>query len=478
MQALKWNWLLQTDSYKLTHWKQYPPGTERVYSYLTSRGGMFPRVVFKGLQYYLKAYFEDVVFDMADVNEAAAFSKAHFGHDGYFNFDGWQRLYRKWGGALPLRIRAVPEGTLVGPSGNVLMTVENTDDEFPWLTNYAETLLLKVWYPTTVATLSWHLRQVIGRALIRTGDPSLLDFKLHDFGYRGVSSEETAAIGAAGHLLNFLGTDTIAGIRMAQQFYGMRNEMPGFSIPATEHSTITSWGELNEGDAFENLLDAYPSGGVACVSDSYDIHHAVEALWGTRLRDRVMERDGFLVIRPDSGDPVVVLEDIFNILQEKFGLDELATNRKGYRVLAPCVRVIQGDGVNYHTIQNMISLLTRKGWAMDNFAFGMGGALLQQLNRDTLRFAFKCSAVRVEGYWRPVNKSPKTDPTKASRGGRFALLPHDSKPGEFTTVERHDAEVPNDCLRTVFENGDVLIDDHFSVLRKRVSERDEYANDA
>lgn len=468
MQGLRHNLLLQTDSYKLTHFRQYPPNTEHVYSYLESRGGMFPETMFFGLQYYLKAYLEGEVFNREDILEARAFARAHFGNEYCFNFEGWFNLYHEHGGRLPVRIRAVPEGTVV-PVHNVLVTVENTDPRFPWLTNYLETLLLKVWYSTTVGTLSRRIKQVIGRALERTGDPSLLNFKLHDFGYRGVSSEETAAIGGAAHLVNFMGTDTIAAIRLLQQYYDA--EMPGFSIPASEHSTITSWGKEHEVDAYRNMLEQYPDGLVACVSDSYDIHKACAELWGEKLRDKVMQRGGALVIRPDSGDPVVVLEDIFNVLAEKFGAE---CNSKGYRVLAPCVRVIQGDGVNYHTIQNMISQLTRKGWSMDNFAFGMGGALLQQLNRDTQRFAFKCSAIQVDGAWRDVYKEPKTDSSKNSKRGRLSLmdLSVDGR-GDFTTVADPDAY--GNVLETVFEDGKVLKSYTLDEIRARAQRFDNFA---
>lgn len=470
MQSFKQNFLLRTDSYKLTHFPQYPPGSEVVSSYLESRGGMFPVTVMAGLQYYIKRYLTGKVFDMADVMEARSFAQQHFGNDFCFNTEGWTRLYQKHAGVLPIRIRAVPEGTVVG-THNVLMTVENTDPEFFWLPNYLETLLLKVWYPTTVATLSRGIKQHIGKALVRTGDPNLLPFKLHDFGYRGVSSEESAAIGGAAHLFNFMGTDTIAAIQLLQQFYGAY-EMPAFSIPASEHSTITSWGEAHEVDAYENMLDKYPEGLVACVSDSFDIRNAVEKLWGGILRDKVMARRGTLVIRPDSGNPVEVLRDIFIALEEKFGLDENATNKKGWKVLAPCVRVIQGDGVNYHTIQNMISILTREGWSMDNFAFGMGGALLQQLNRDTQKFAFKCSAIRVNGQWRDVYKRPADDATKNSKRGRLALLEDTNR--EFVTMESQSGETPFDCLETVFLNGSLTKEYSLDQIRQRTASYDSY----
>ena len=242
------NFLLRTDSYKITHWKQYPPGTDGIYSYFESRGGMFPDTVFFGLQYYLKAYLKGSRFTLADIADADVFCAAHFGQS-LFNRDGWTRLYNRHQGRLPIRIKAVPEGTAVH-TGNVLLTAENTDPEFPWLTNYLESLLVKVWYPITVATLSRGIKKTILGFLQRTGDPSLLPFKLHDFGYRGVSSEETAGIGGAAHLLNFRGTDTLAGIVFLREFYHAKG-MPGFSIPASEHSTMTAWGHAREADAYQ-----------------------------------------------------------------------------------------------------------------------------------------------------------------------------------------------------------------------------------
>jgi len=456
------NFVLRTDSYKFTHWKQYPAKTTRIYSYLESRGGMFPNTVFFGLQYYLQAYLEGPRFTPADIAEADEFCQQHFG-SALFNQEGWTRLYEKHHGILPVRIKAVPEGTVV-PLQNVLVTIENTDPEFPWLTNYLETLLMKVWYPTTVATLSREIKKIIAGFLERTGDPSLLPHKLHDFGYRGVSSEETAAIGGAAHLINFLGTDTVAGIVLLQDYYAAKN-MPGFSIPASEHSTITAWGKEHELDAYCNMLQAYPTGLVACVSDSYDVYNACEKLWGERLKPDIVHRNGTLVIRPDSGDPVPVLTKVFEILGEKFGYK---TNSKGYRVLPPYVRVIQGDGVNMFTIQNMLFQLSKfSGWSADNIAFGMGGALLQQLNRDTQKFAFKCSAAQIDGKWQPVYKDPVTDPGKNSKRGRLLLV--EPKPGEFHTIEHaQSGERDNeDRLVPVFENGKILVRYDLDSIRER-----------
>jgi nicotinamide phosphoribosyltransferase len=320
----------------------------------------------------------------------------------------------------------------------------------------------------TVATLSRAIKQIVGEALERTGDPTGLPFKLHDFGFRGVSSRESAAIGGAAHLFNFVGTDNLAAIELLQQYYGA--EMAGVSIPASEHSTITSWGREHEVDAYENMLNNVPEGIVACVSDSYDIFGAVRNLWGGKLHDRVMQRNGTLVIRPDSGDAVLVLEEIFNIAAEKFGFE---VNRKGWKVIAPQVRFIQGDGVNYHTIQNMISQLTRRGWSMDNWSFGMGGALLQQLNRDTLRFALKCSAIDINGEWHDVYKQPITDPGKDSRAGRFILLKHGQ---EFETITNTNGPNRNDDqLEVVLEDGILKRDQTLDEIRRIAASYDNFS---
>lgn len=454
------NLVLQTDSYKFTHWKQYPPGTEFVYSYLESRGGMFDQTLFFGLQYYLLEYLCGQVVNEQDVNEAQEFVDRHIG-PGMFNFQGWMHIVRAHGGRLPVVIKAVPEGTLVNVH-NVLATIENTDPLCYWLPNYLETLLLKVWYPITVATLSNAIRKVFLTALERSGDPSLIDFKLHDFGYRGVSSEETAGIGAAAHLMNFKGTDTVAGIRLLQHFYGS-SEMEGFSIPAAEHSTITAWGKEHEVQAYENMLTQFPAGLVAVVSDSYNVYEACEKLWGEMLRPKVLDRNGVLVVRPDSGNPKEVVLKVLDILGRRFGSE---INGKGYRVLNPKVRVIQGDGVNYWTIQDTLAAINRAGWSADNLTFGMGGALLQQLNRDTQKFAFKCSSITVNGEEHDVFKDPVDGHDKASKRGRLAL--HFTNGKWSTQRSTRNAADSEDRLQTVFRDGELLVNQTVAEIRERV----------
>jgi nicotinamide phosphoribosyltransferase len=436
----------RSDSYKYTHWKQYPKGTTKIWSYLESRGGKFDGTIFFGLQYLLKEFLAGAVVTREGIEKAAKYCKLHFGNEEYFNREGWEYILNKHGGKLPVRIKAVPEGTYVS-THNILMSIENTDPKCYWLTNFLETLLVQVWYPTTVATQSWHIKKLIGEFLEKTGDPAGLPFKLHDFGYRGVSSDESAMIGGMAHLVNFKGTDTFCALIAADEYYGC-SSVAGYSIAAAEHSTITAWGEENEVEAYRNMLEQFPSGLVAVVSDSYDIFNACKNLWGDALKDRVMQREGTLVVRPDSGDPVETVEKVLEILGEAFGY---TVNDKGFKVLDPHVRVIQGDGVNYDSIKAILQNLMDKGWSADNLAFGMGGALLQKLDRDVMLFAMKCAESVINGKIVNVFKKPVGDAWKASKKGRQVLVKTESG---FETKPYGGSL--QDELVTVFENGKII----------------------
>lgn len=446
-------WL--TDSYKVSHYKQYPPGTSQVYSYFESRSGsVHPATTFFGLQYWLKQYLVGTVVTRQKIDDAEELFNLHFGGR-VFNRVGWEYILQAHEGRLPIEIKAVPEGTVVGES-NVLMTVENTDPKVFWLTNYLESLLVQVWYPSTVATQSRAMKAVILKYLNQTGDPGLIDFKLHDFGFRGVTCPEQAAIGGAAHVVNFKGTDTVAGLVLLRKFYG--EPVAGFSIPAAEHSTITSWGREHEVEACRNMLTQYPTGLVATVSDSYDIFNCCANIWGGDLKQEVLARDGVLVIRPDSGDPPTVVVKVLEILGEKFGT---TTNAKGYKVLHPKVRVIQGDGIDYKMLSLILVAMEQSGWSADNIAFGSGGGLLQKLNRDTQRFAFKCSSVTVNGEEQDVFKQPITDSGKKSKSGRLKLVRSDAN--DLTTVPASDPRP--DVLQLVYRNGKLLIDQTFCEVR-------------
>lgn len=453
------NPILNTDSYKISHWKQLPPNTEFLYSYFESRGGEFNETVFFGLEYFLRNYISKTV-TQEDVEYAAKRFALHFGDESLFNRAGWEYIVRIHNGKLPLKIKAVPEGTVV-PTGNVMMTVVNTDPALPWLTNYVETILSQLWYPTTVATNSREIKKTIARYLEKTGDPAGLPFKLHDFGFRGVSSPETAALGGAAHLVNFLGTDTMVGYEMALIYYG--EEMAGFSIPAAEHSTITSWGKENEVDAYRNMVRQFGSGGggiYAVVSDSYDIYKACRELWGEQLKDEVIAAGNMLVVRPDSGNPPEVVSEVLSILGDKFGYE---VNDKGYKVLNH-VRVIQGDGIDRHMVNTILNRITLEGWSADNLAFGSGGGLLQKFDRDTCKFAFKCCAVRINNEWVDVWKNPVTSKMKSSKRGRMKLI--DDK-GVLRTTDYND--IRPDVMVVRYNNGEIFNSPSFSEVRDNAS---------
>jgi nicotinamide phosphoribosyltransferase len=474
------SYLFDTDSYKVSHYLQYPPNTVSMFSYIESRGGEYPATVFFGLQYYLKKYLTHRV-TMAEVEEAKEFYEAH-GEP--FNYEGWKYIATELEGKLPVRIRAVPEGTVV-PTHNILVSIESTDPKVFWVVSWIETMLLRVWYPINVATRSYTIRRIILEALNLSADnpEAEISFKLHDFGSRGVSSQESARIGGAAHLVNFMGSDTVVGVRGANRFYNTK--MAGFSIPAMEHSSVTSWGRIREVEAYRNMLrKAGKKGGIiACVSDSYDLWNACSKLWGEELKGEVIGSGCTVVIRPDSGNPPEVVLKTLQLLDEKFGT---TTNTKGYKVLNN-VRVIQGDGINEHSIKEILDVALGAGYSATNIAFGMGGALLQMHNRDTMKFAMKCSHIyrlpdgtatedcqvyEVDGEALvsvDVFKDPITDHGKASKAGRLDLVKF---PSGYETVRLYPHEIahPRSEMQMTFENGEVLVDDTFDNIRARAKE--------
>ncbi|HWV68806.1 nicotinate phosphoribosyltransferase [Chitinophaga sp.] len=465
----KENLILLADAYKYSHHKLYIPGTQFIYSYLESRGGKFDETVFYGLQYFLKEYLSGVVFTKEKLDEAETVLTEVFGRKDVFDRSRFEYIIDKYGGKLPVRIKAVAEGTVV-PVRNVLMTIENTDPECFWLTNFLETLLMQVWYPCTVASVSREIKKVVKKYYDETASPAAfagIDFVLNDFGFRGASSVESAGIGGSAHLVSFSGSDTIPGSVFAKKYYNAP-AAPGLSIPATEHSVVTLLGEEGELEIFKHILDSYPTGTIACVSDSYNIFRACEEYWGTALKEQILKRDGTLVIRPDSGDPVQTLLRIFTILMDKFGY---TTNEKGYKILPPQVRVIQGDGISYSSIPGIFEALKQAGISAENLVLGMGGALLQRVNRDTQEFALKCAYAVVNGESINVQKMPvELDATghlrtsfKKSKAGKLRLIKDNNT---FKTVTEGEAPASADLLHTVFENGEVTLGYTFDEVRK------------
>ncbi len=459
MNSLFDNIILNTDSYKSSHYLQYPPGTQFVSSYIESRGGDYPKIVFFGLQMFIKSYLlKPITAEMID--EAEQILTAH-GEP--FNRKGWEYILDDHNGYLPIQIDAIPEGMVLEPS-QVMAQVINTDSHCYWLTSYLETMILRAcWYGTTVATRSYTCKQVIADYLHETADDlSGLELKLHDFGARGVSSQESAAISGLAHLVNFKGTDTLASTLAAKQYYNEAN-MPAFSIPAAEHSTITAWGRDLEAEAYRNMLTQFLGKDkiVAVVSDSYNLWQALE-MWGTEFKQTIENSQGRLVIRPDSGNPVEIVLKTMQKLEQFFGC---SVNNKGYKVLPPYVRVIQGDGVTITSIGEILKTLKRAGYSADNLAFGMGAGLLQKLDRDTLKFAMKASAVQINGVWQDVYKDPITDHDKQSKRGRLALIRNAA--GRLETIAESDLGSHSNLLRAVYRNGKLLVNDTLSQIRER-----------
>jgi len=466
------NYLLTMDSYKVTHWDDYPAGTKTIESYFECRGGaLFKQFPFYGLQGILKDNFAGQVLTKAMIDQATDIFKVHFGNDAVFNRKGWLAMRDRYDGRLPLRIRALPEGTVVKP-GVMLFNIKNTDPDFAYLTNVSETVLMQTWYPTTVAALGYAVRQNIAYYLKATGcGLAGLDFMLQDFGFRGVSSVESAGIGGAAHLLNFKGSDTLAALAYAHDRYNADLDKLMFSVIATEHSIMTALGRDGEAEVVRGLLARHRTGILSVVADSYDIYNFVRYIVGQLFRAEIMARDGVFVIRPDSvtpqdPTPEQQMVTLCNILWEVIGG---TVNDSGYKVLDPHVRLLWGDGIDIDGICKIMESMMRAGYAICNIAcFGMGGGLLQKVNRDTQRCAIKACAIEdKDGVWHDQYKEP-LDPTKKSLRGRLKTIERD---GELVTVRVEEDGV--DLLRPVFENGELLVDDDFESIRARARLKDE-----
>jgi nicotinamide phosphoribosyltransferase len=462
------NIITKTDSYKLTHWKQYPTNTEGVYSYFESRAGAkYPYTVFFGLQYIIQEYLEGQVVTQEKIDQADQLAQAHFGRP-LFNREGWQHILDEHNGLLPLRIRAVPEGTPV-PVSNVLMTVEATDPKCYWLTNAVESILTHVWYSSNVATISRTVKEDIAGFLTQWGDGlDPLPFMLHDFGYRGASSDESAAIGGAGHLVNFMGTDTLVAMELAMDYYNAKLDSLAFSVPATEHSVMTALGREGEYDQALRIMRDNPTGIISQVADSYNIYDFVDKV-SVNWREEVLGRDGVFVIRPDSvtrshSTPQALMVNLLQRLDHNL-YGYMRRNSKGKTLLPPQIRLLWGDGLTADAIHKIMEDVVSYGYAPENIAtFGMGGGLLQKHDRDTQRNAFKSSSQKRGGEWHDVWKDP-VDSTKKSKRGRLALYSHD---GEVKTVREEEVGWYN-LLAKVFENGVMTRYQNFEDVRKNAA---------
>ena len=455
------NIIIDVDNYKHCHYSLYPPGTEYVSSYIESRGGDLPSTMFVGLQAYLREYLMRPI-TLEDIDEAEFIEREQGMH---FNRENWLGILNDHDGFLPVEIEAVPEGTVLPPK-NVLVQLINTDPKYFWATSFFETSLLRaVWYPTTIGSVSWLCKQLIRDSLEHTSDnPGVLRHMLHDYGARGVSSQQSAALGGMAHLVNFNQSDTLPGIIAAKRYYNAGHVSN--SGPNSEHAGFCAWGRENEAAALSNMLDMYADNGVALLlTDTYDHDNCVKNIIGRELNEKIRNFPGLVGVRPDSGDLVQVTSDTTEWLMDAFGYE---VNSKGYKVLPPYVRVVQGDGLSFPVLPKIFIELERRGLSTENAVYGMGGGLLQHFHRDTMNFGQKASAVCVNGEWRDIYKSPTGSEFKVSKKGRLALK---FENGTYTTVPRASIPPEENVLVPVFRNGKLLKKWDFTELIER-SERE------
>ncbi|GAB5522453.1 MAG: nicotinate phosphoribosyltransferase [Roseivirga sp.] len=459
-----------------------------VYSNWTPRKSRIPeidKVVFFGLQYFIKEYlqhdFQQKFFERPKeqvVDEYKRRISAYLGSNaiGYEHIGALHDL-----GYLPVEIKALPEGTRV-PLKTAMFTIKNTLPEFFWLTNFLETILsCIIWMPCTSATISYQYRMILNEYAAITGaDADFVPFQAHDFSFRGMAGLEAAMMSGAGHLLNFTGTDTIPAIDFLEKYYGAdaEQELIGASVPATEHSVMCMGTEINEIGTFKRLInEIYPSGIVSIVSDTWDFWKViVEYL--PRLKKMVMARDGKVVIRPDSGDPVKILcgdpEALYGspeykgavaCLYETFGG---TLTSKGYKQLDEHIGLIYGDSITLERCEEICKQLEAKGFASTNVVFGIGSYTYQYVTRDTFGFAMKATYGEVLGEGREIFKDPKTDDgTKKSARGLLQLCVNEA--GELIMVDRasYEQEAQSE-LKTVYKNGVLMNETCLNDIRERL----------
>jgi nicotinamide phosphoribosyltransferase len=433
MKINKHNIIWTLDSYKQMHDSMYEDNTEIVYSYMEARkGAMYDYTTFFGLQYILKEWLAGVVVTKELIDEAEPALREHFKYNGdVWSRAKWDYIVEKHGGKLPVKIQAVKEGRNY-PIGTPLITVQNTGGKpTKWITNALETVLQQVWHPITVCTRSNLIMNIIRDYFNQTVDVNnhwLVDYYLHDFSQRGLSSMEEAGIGCMSHLVNSKGTDSLMAIPYAVNYYNANIDGLAYSVPASEHSIQTSLGKEKEFDVTRNLIRKFPTGILSIVSDSYDIENAVK-VYCTDMKQDIMNRNGKFVVRPDSprfeGDTPE--DQVLWIAQQLWNGFGGTINSKGYKVLDSHVGIIYGDSLTEIDIKNILETLKNNEFSSETCVFGCGSYLVRKLNRDTMRFAFKCSAQKRDGIWYDIYKSPK-DISKASKKGRF------DDTGDLTTV--------------------------------------------
>jgi nicotinamide phosphoribosyltransferase len=483
------NPMFNTDGYKLDHRRQYPKGTEYVYSNWTARGSRIPEVThvtFFGLQYVLrKRLMEDFEqFFAADVDEVCAEYQDML--DNYLGpndigTDHIRALHNL--GYIPLEFKALPEGTQV-PLRVPMLTVENTHPDFFWLTNYFETILsADLWMPMTSATVASRIRNSLNEWAVKTtGSTEGVGFQGHDFSMRGMAGLEAALLSGMGHLVAFTGTETVPVLAEIKKYYPMTGFLAG-TVPATEHSVMCAGGQEDERETFQRLLDLYPTQILSVVSDTWDFWAVLTDILPT-LKDQILargEKGGKLVVRPDSGDPADIICGVnsrldedklgsFTEAQQKGAIELLwgtfggTVNEQGYKVLNPAVGLIYGDAMNFDRINDINTRLATKGFASTNWVAGIGSFNYQYQTRDTFGFAMKATNVVIEGEEKAIFKDPKTDSgLKKSLKGRVAVGRYPD--GELFVLDGLTHPQASDLLQTVWKDGKFVKEYSFDEVR-------------
>lgn len=491
--------ILNSDSYKQFHHLMYPNGITKLYSNMTPRS--FKRLgneyaVWFGLQYYIKEYlikqWDELFFQKPLDQIVSEYNRFHKNFSqSEVSANHIEKLHNL--GYLPIKIKALPEGTLV-PARVPFYTIINTHDDFAWLVNFLETpMSTAIWDLTTVATIARMYKQKLNYWAKKTGDENFVQWQGHDFSMRGRTSIETT-FNQAGHLLSFSGTDTIPAVLFLEEYYNanIEKELIGGSVPATEHSVQTSYGKENEIDGFKRVLDQFPGGIISIVSDSFDLWKVCTE-YVVELKDHIMSRNGKLVLRPDSGDPVDIIcgtNTYYSVLNtaefkssiqnspEGKGIVELlwdvfggTINEKGYKILDPHIGVIYGDSITLERAEQICSRLEKKGFASTNVVLGIGSYTYNYNTRDTLGIAVKSTYCEVDGEAREIFKDPITDDgTKKSLKGLLMVYEEDGiiKVKDQCTKE----EEEQGLLVPVFENGKLLVDHTFADIRSRLNKNE------
>lgn len=473
---------IKTDQYKgNSHYKMLPKGILSVYSYCEARAGAkFDEIVFHGLQGNILRHLAGNPLTKEGIEYSKyLFEMSNF-HEGCFNEEDWMRLLRKHEGRLPVRIKSLPEGTIVSP-GNSWFTIEGLDNEFPWLSQRLESLLLHSWYPTTIATRSRNNIKVIKRFLKESSDldPEFARHLYVDFGYRACSCNEQAAIGGAAHGINSYASDTVVALNEIHRYYGGLTEKGIlYSVPASEHCIPQSFGEEGEEKYLLTMMKLFPSWILSLVADTYNIERFVDVIV-RKNKEAILKRwrEGKaevnkLIIRPDSlrfkeDTPKDQMLWIFQKLEDIFGV---TVNSKGKKVLHPCIGSLWGDGISDSEIYELYEHISNNGYSVESLVVGQGGGLLVKgVDRDTLRVALKASRQkRNEEGWVDVIKNP-LDKSKRSKTGELRVIVN--KSGILETVNHHDSRFYRevDKLVTVFENGEVMNLSSYKEIRERAA---------